>query len=156
LPGEADTDIPGVVARLRNAVRERAAESSPKRGSIERIRSAKPLPAELAGDIHADAGGAEISARRGPLGGDRGVVAPGAEVQEVRRIVLVIADRPLIVDGVGALCIAFEEARIALGKVAVDRQAVAEAEIRALIEEGAAVGDRSGAAEALATRIEIA
>src|SRR5262249_40836855 len=84
LVGEANTDVPGVVARLRDAARERPAERGCDRRAVERIRGAQPLTAEFARDVHADAGGAEGGRRCGPLAGDRGVVAPRAEVEEIR------------------------------------------------------------------------
>src|ERR1700704_5566335 len=80
LVGKADADIPGVVAGLRNAIGENW-------GAEKRIGRSEPLPAELAGDIHADTAAAERRARRSPLAGDRCVVAPCTKIQEVRRIV---------------------------------------------------------------------
>src|SRR5437588_193250 len=84
LVGEAYTDIPSVVAGLRNAKREWSAEGRRGRGTIECIGRSKPLTAELTRDVHAHTAAAERRARRSPLAGDRCVVAPGAEVQEVR------------------------------------------------------------------------
>src|SRR6201999_1406131 len=152
----ADADIPGVVARLRNAQRERTTERGRHRRAVEGVRGAQPLPAELAGDVQANAGGAKDGARRSVLGGDRGVVAPGAEVQEVRRVVLVEADRPVVVDGDVDLGVALKEARVLLGEVAVEGKAAdAElAEVETLAERGAIVGGGSHSvlcAEALAT-----
>src|SRR6202035_3512608 len=117
-------------------------------------RRSKPLTAELAGDIHADAAAAEDRRRRGVFGGDRCVVAPGAEVQHVRRVVFVEANRPVVVDGVVKLGIAFEEAGIALGDVAVHRQAAVENTIQ-LRTRDARTRERRGI-EAGSTGIEIA
>src|SRR6516165_7092987 len=142
LVGEADADVPGVIAWLGDTVREWSTEDGTSGRSIECIRGAKPLPAELAGNVHANAAAAEDGARGRPLGGHRRVVAPSAEVQEVRRVVFVEADRPLVVDGDVDLGVAFIKAGISLAEVAVDRQAVAETEIKALIEERTAIGDR--------------
>src|SRR5262249_42474763 len=131
-------DIPGVIARLRDTIRERTAERGPNRRSIERVRRSKPLPADLAGDVQADAAGAEGGAGSGPLGGDRSVVAPGSEIEEVRGVVLVEPDRPLVVDGDGDLGIGLVKARVLLGEVAVDGQTTGgRAEIEALAESGA-------------------
>src|SRR5204862_5045892 len=90
--------------------------------AIERVRRAQPLPAEFAGDVHADAAGAERGRRRGPLAGDRGVVAPGAEVEEVRRVIFVEANRELVVQRDIHLAVDFEEAGVALGDIAVQRE----------------------------------
>src|SRR5689334_7088226 len=87
LVGEAYTDIPRVVARFRDASRERSAKGGGHSGPIKCIGCSEPLTAELARDIHSEAAGAERRARRGPLARDRCVIAPGAEVQEVRRII---------------------------------------------------------------------
>ena len=56
---------------------------------------------------------------RGVLGGDRRVVAPGARIQEVRRIVFVQSDLQAVVDGVVDLGVAFEEAHVLLHDVAI-------------------------------------
>jgi hypothetical protein len=55
-------------------------------------------------------------------------------LQEVRRIVLVEADRELVVDGDVHLGVDFIEAGVLLGEVAVDRQAAntGHAEVGAL------------------------
>src|ERR1700737_3638736 len=66
LVGKADADIPGVVAGLRNAPGEGSTKGSSNCGAVERIGRSEPLPAELAGDIHADAAAAERRARRAP------------------------------------------------------------------------------------------
>src|ERR1700675_933256 len=138
LVGEAYADIPGVVARLLDAERERSAKRRCDGRAIERIRGSEPLTAELTGDVHADAAAAEGRARCGPFAGDRSVVAPGAEVQEVWRGVLVDTELPLVVDGDVNLAIDFVEAGAPLGEVAVDGQTAGDlAEIDALAESGA-------------------
>src|SRR5260370_29945876 len=86
--------------------------------AIERIRRSKPLATEFAGDIHADAAGAEGRAWCSPLGGDRCVVAPGTEVEEVRRVIFVESDLPLVVEGDVNLGIAFIKAGAFLRDVA--------------------------------------
>src|SRR5205085_10459414 len=96
LVGEADADVPGVVVLVGDTVGENGADA----GAVEGVRSSEPLPAELTRHVHAHAGGTEGRAGRGVLGGQRSVVAPGARVQEVRRIILGRADRDAVVDGV--------------------------------------------------------
>src|SRR5947207_12108794 len=59
LVGEAYTDIPSVVAGLRNAKREWSAEGRRGRGTIECIGRSKPLTAELTRDVHAHTAAAE-------------------------------------------------------------------------------------------------
>src|ERR1700749_796713 len=115
--------------------------------------------AKLARDVHADAGGTEERTWCRPLRGDRSVVAPSAEVPEVRRIVLSEANRPLVEEGVGALAIDFEEAYILLGDVPGDQGAkerVGEVTVQDTLQRG--VGNaRAGegcAVEALPARIE--
>src|SRR5450755_1087432 len=71
LVGKADADVPGVVISIMDAIRER-------RGPVEAVGGCKPLPPELAGDIHANAAGAEDRRRSGEFAGDRSIVAPGA------------------------------------------------------------------------------
>src|SRR5713226_8087857 len=125
--------------------------------AVERIGCSEPLPAELAGDLHADAAAAERRARRGPLAGDRCVVAPRSEVQEVRRVVFVDADLPLVVEGDIDLGITFIKAGAFLGEVAVDWQTTADlAEIGRAAENCAVTLERSALrAEALSTRIDV-
>src|SRR5216683_2394319 len=157
LVGKADADIPGVVAGLRNAVGEGPTKGRSNGGAVERIGGSEPLPAELAGDIHADAAAAERRARRRPLAGDRCVVAPRTEVQEVRRVVLVDAELPLVVDGDIDLGVTFIKAGAFLGEVAVDWQTTADlAEIGVAAESCAVTLERSALrAEALSTRIDV-
>src|SRR3979490_3465474 len=81
LVGKADADVPGIVISVMDAVREH-------RGAVEAVGGSKPLPPELTGHIHANAAGAEDRARGGVFAGDRGVVTPGAGVQETRRVEL--------------------------------------------------------------------
>src|SRR5258707_12664852 len=70
LVGEAYTDVPSVVAGLRNAKREGSAEGRPDRGTIECIRSPKPLTAKFTRDVHAHTAAAERRAWCRPLGGN--------------------------------------------------------------------------------------
>src|SRR5882757_7534435 len=163
LVGEAEADIPRVIARLRNTLGVVGATGQLS-DAVERIRRAEPLTTKLAGDVHANAGGAKGGRGCGPLAGDRSVVAPSAEVQEVRRIVLVDADRELVVQGNKHLAVDFVEACALLGYVAVDRKTVGEgigisAEQRrsaACFRTGnARTGDRI-TVEAAAARIQVA
>ena len=66
-----DTDVPGIVISIMDAIRER-------RDTVEAVGGSKPLPPELAGDIHANAAAAEDRSRGGVFAGDRSIVAPGA------------------------------------------------------------------------------
>ena len=93
---------------------------------------------------------------RGPFAGDRRVVAPGAEVQEVRRIVLVQAECQVVVDGVVELGVAFEEARVLLREVAVDGRSPMLGTPNSIPEPGmrSVAGDRPSV-EALSARIQI-
>src|SRR5215212_5796089 len=115
LVGESHTDIPGVVIGIVDAIRE-------CRDTVEAIRSSKPLPAELAGNIHAYAAAAEDGARRSEFASDRGVVAPSPGVQEAWRVVFIGAELPHIVDNVVYLCVALEEAHISFDHVAVKQR----------------------------------
>src|SRR6195256_1631424 len=157
LVGKADADIPGVVAGLRNAVGEGSTKGISNCGAVERIGRSEPLPAELAGDIHADAAAAERRAWCRPLGGQRCVVAPGTEVQEVRRIVFVGTDLPLVVEGHVDLGIAFIKAGAFLGEVSVDWQTGGTlGEIDAVAENSAiSLERRALRTEALPTRIQV-
>src|SRR5437763_15709372 len=74
LVGEAYTDIPCVIAGFGNAIWERSAEGGAHRGPIKCIGCSEPLTADLAGDIHAKATGAERRAALGPLVNDRCIV----------------------------------------------------------------------------------
>src|SRR5256714_328379 len=158
LVGEAYTDIPRVIAGFRNTIWERSAKSGAHSGPIKRIGCSEPLTAELAGDIHAKAAGAERRAGRGPLARDRRVVAPGAEVQEVWRIILVEADLKLIIEGDVDLGIPFIKARTLFGEVAIDRQTPCWfAEICIAAENRAIALERSSLrTEALSTWINVA
>ena len=152
LVGEADANIPGVIAGVGDAIREWPSKAWIGEGRpVERIGGSEPLPSELAGDIHADAAGAKGRARRGVFAGDRRVVAPGAGVQEVRRIVLVDPDLPVVVDRVIHLAVDFEEAHVLLHDVAVG-QGVG----RAFRAERVAGGIGRGAEEAGSARIQVA
>src|SRR5205814_2785288 len=158
LVGKTDTNVPGVVVGVINAIRERPRKAGIGKGrSVERIGGSKPLPAELAGDVHADAAAAEHGAGRGVLAGDRSVVAPSARVQEARGIVFGEAELPVIVDGVIDLCVGLEEAQVLLDHVAVDqgvgRAFVAEGYTRR-IECGAVVAGSAGIQVAPKTEVE--
>src|SRR6185312_12594353 len=110
LVGEADADVPGVVILVVDAVRE-------GRHAVERIAGAEPLAAELTGHVPAERTERELL-RRGVLDRAGGVVAPGAGVEEIRRIVFVGAERE-VADRVGHLAVDFVEAGDRLGDVAV-------------------------------------
>src|SRR5581483_1108587 len=104
----------------------------------------------------------EDGAGRGVLGRHRRVVAPGAEVQEVRRVVLVEAHRPVVVEGDIHLAVTFNEAGVLFGDVAVDRQRAGDGVGIAERADGAArvrarnarTRDRSGVVTG-AARIEV-
>src|SRR6266478_524454 len=51
LVGKTDADVPGVVISIMDAIREH-------RSTVEAVGGSKPLPPELAGDIHANAAAA--------------------------------------------------------------------------------------------------
>src|SRR5665213_1703365 len=151
LVGEADADVPGIVIGIFDAVRERPGKARiGEAGSVERVGGAEPLAAELAGDVEANAAGAECRAGSGVLAGDRRIVAPGARVQEVRRIVLIQTELPVVVDGVVYLAVAFEEADVLFHHVAVG-QGVGGA----FGAKRVACGVDGSAAETGPTRIEV-
>src|SRR5205807_1956569 len=88
LVGKTDADIPGVVAGLGNAVGEGSTKGRSNGGAVERVGCSEPLPAELAGDIHADGAAAEncaVTLERGALRTEplptRIDVTPNAEVE---------------------------------------------------------------------------
>src|SRR5712675_2385970 len=114
LVGKANADVPGVVISIMDAIREH-------RGTVEAVCGSKPLPPELAGDIHANAAAAEDRARGDVFAGDRSIVAPGARVEETRRVELGHAELPIVIDGVGALSVDLEKADILLHGVAVEQ-----------------------------------
>src|SRR5439155_17032344 len=52
LVGKANADVPGIVVSIRDAIWE-------SRDGVEGVAGSEPLPPELAGDVHANATGAE-------------------------------------------------------------------------------------------------
>src|SRR5262249_51863818 len=101
LPSEAETNVPRVVAGLRNARREDGI-------AVEGIACAEPLTAELTRHVPAERSERHLFGCR-KLDGAREIFAIGAEVQEVRRPIEIHAERP-ISPGVGDLAVDFVEA----------------------------------------------
>src|SRR5262249_47070054 len=101
LPSEAETNVPRVVAGLRNACREDGI-------AVEGIACAEPLTAELTRHVPAERSERHLFGCR-KLDGAREIFAIGAEVQEVRRPIEIHAERP-ISPGVGDLAVYFVEA----------------------------------------------
>ena len=80
------------------------------------------MPPEFTRDVHADTAGAEGRAWSGPLGGDRGVVAPGTEVHHIRGIVVVGADLKLFIQGHVDFGVTLIKTGISFGEIAIDRK----------------------------------
>src|SRR4029077_13221375 len=107
LVGEADSDVPGIIAWIGDSNRRR-------RDAIERIRCAEPLPPELARQISANPARSEPGRWCSRLCSDRGVIAPGSRIQKARRIELVGANCECFIDGPVDPGVALEKAEILL------------------------------------------
>src|SRR6202790_2613934 len=116
--GEADTNVPGIVAGVGDACRKPRAGA----GAVEPVGCPEPLTADFAGDIHPDATLAEGGGRRGVLAGDRRIVTPGAGVQEARCVKFGEAELPVVIDRVISLAVDLEEADVLLQGVAVGKE----------------------------------
>src|SRR5262245_66378519 len=97
-PGDAESDVPGGVAHIGNAVREGRAAAEATRnddlGAIERIARPKIPMADLTRDIEVEAVRQKI-ARRRDLHGAVHVRAGGARAHDRRRVVTASAEREL-------------------------------------------------------------
>ena len=138
-PGDAETDIPGGVARVGNAVRERrGASRNADLGAEEGIAGSERPIAGLGGYVEPEAIRKSV-AGGGELDAAEHVGAIGASIEHVIRVEGAGGKSELLIDRKGAPCIDLPEAHVGLDDVAVDRQVTVGEAVRTEDRGNAAV-----------------